>query len=90
MGSIIPPCSTTTLSHHQPSIPYLLATHLQTVLDSPAANSHQVLLPCDPISSDNDTNYNMSSQPPVNPNIALVEQCDQTKLLMLTSSKVSA
>lgn len=60
------------------------------MLANSAANPAQIPLPCDPISSDSDSNYNMSTQQSTNPDIASVEQHNQTKPPMLTSGKVSA
>ena len=84
MGSLLPPCSTTNLSHHQPSVLYSQAT-----LANSAVNPTQIPLLHDPVSSDDDSDYDMSTQQPTNPDITSVKQRDQTKPPVLTSSKVS-
>lgn len=90
MGSILPPRSTANLSRRLPSVPYSLATRSRNNLANPAVNPAQVPLPRDPISSDSESDYEMSSQSPVDPDVASVEQRDQTKPPMLTGGRVSA
>jgi len=87
MGSNIFPHPTANLSRRQPSVPLSLATRSRTKLANLPA---QVPLPRDPVSSDSDSDYDMSSNVPVDPDVASVEQRDQTKPPMLTGGKVTA
>lgn len=90
MGSILPPCSTAKLSRHNPSAPTSLTTRSRGNLANPALNPLYVPLPPNPISSDSGSNYYMSNPTPVEPDVASVEQRDQTKPPMLTGRKASA
>ena len=79
--------NTTNLSHCQPSVPHALTMRSQINRAIPTANPNP---PPKPVLSDSDSDYKMSTQSQVDPDVATVEQRDQTKLPMLTGSKVSA
>ena len=78
--------NTTNLSHHQPSVPHALTMHSQISQAIPAANPNP---PPKPVLSDSSSDYEMSTQSQVDPDVASVEQCDQIKPPMLTGGKVS-
>ena len=78
--------NTTNLSHRQPSVPHALTTRSQINRAIPAANPN---LPPKPVLSDSDSDYEMSAQSQVDPDVASVEQRDQMKPPMLTGGKVS-